>query len=32
MAKAPGFYLDVFLGVTIVIAASINKFMEGRAK
>jgi len=32
MGKAPGFYLDVFLGVTIVIAASINKFMEGRAK
>jgi simple sugar transport system permease protein len=32
MGKAPGFYLNVFLGVTIVIAASINKFMEGRAK
>jgi simple sugar transport system permease protein len=32
ISKAPGFYLDVFLGVAIVIAASINRLMAGRAK
>lgn len=31
LAKAPGFYVQLFLGVAIVIAAVFNKFMEGKA-
>ena len=31
LAKAPGFYLQLFVGVTIVIAAIFNRFMEGKA-
>ncbi|HVQ95895.1 MAG TPA: ABC transporter permease [Mycobacteriales bacterium] len=31
LGRLPGFYLQLFLGVTIVIAATINKVMEGRA-
>ncbi len=30
LAKAPGFYIQLFVGVTIVVAASINKLMEGK--
>jgi simple sugar transport system permease protein len=32
LGRLPGFYLQLFLGVTIVLAATINKAMEGRAK
>jgi simple sugar transport system permease protein len=32
LGRLPGFYLQLFLGLTIVIAATINKVMEGRAK
>lgn len=32
LGRLPGFYLQLFLGVTIVIAATINRAMEGRAK
>lgn len=31
LAKAPGFYITLFVGVTIVIAAIFNKLMEGKA-
>jgi len=31
LAKAPGFYVQLFLGLAIVIAAVFNKFMEGKA-
>lgn len=31
LAKAPGFYLQLFVGVTIVVAAIFNRFMEGKA-
>jgi simple sugar transport system permease protein len=31
LAKAPGFYIQLFVGVTIVIAAVFNKMMEGKA-
>lgn len=31
LAKAPGFYLQLFVGITIVIAAIFNRFMEGKA-
>jgi simple sugar transport system permease protein len=31
LGRLPGFYLQLFLGVTIVIAATINRTMEGRA-
>lgn len=31
LAKAPGFYVQLFLGVAIVVAAVFNKFMEGKA-
>jgi simple sugar transport system permease protein len=31
LGNAPGFYVQLFLGVAIVIAAVFNKFMEGRA-
>lgn len=31
LGKAPGFYVQLFLGVSIVIAAVFNKFMEGKA-
>jgi simple sugar transport system permease protein len=30
LAKAPGFYIQLFVGLTIVVAATINKLMEGR--
>jgi simple sugar transport system permease protein len=32
LGRLPGFYLQLFLGLTIVVAATINKVMEGRAK
>jgi simple sugar transport system permease protein len=32
LGRLPGFYLQLFLGLTIVIAATINRAMEGRAK
>jgi simple sugar transport system permease protein len=32
LAKAPGFYITLFVGVTIVIAAIFNKMMEGKAR
>lgn len=32
LGRLPGFYLQLFLGVTIVIAATINKVVEGRVK
>ena len=32
LAKAPGFYITLFVGVTIVIAAIFNKLMEGKAR
>ncbi len=31
LAKAPGFYVQLFLGLAIVTAAVFNKFMEGKA-
>jgi len=31
LGNAPGFYVQLFLGVSIVIAAVFNKFMEGKA-
>lgn len=31
LAKAPGFYITLFVGVTIVIASIFNKLMEGKA-
>jgi simple sugar transport system permease protein len=31
LGKAPGFYTQLFVGVTIVIAAVFNKLMEGKA-
>jgi simple sugar transport system permease protein len=31
LGNAPGFYVQLFLGVCIVIAAVFNKFMEGKA-
>lgn len=31
LGNAPGFYLQLFVGVTIVIAAIFNRFMEGKA-
>jgi simple sugar transport system permease protein len=31
LGNAPGFYVQLFLGVSIVIAAIFNKFMEGKA-
>jgi simple sugar transport system permease protein len=31
LGNTPGFYVQLFLGVAIVIAAVFNKFMEGRA-
>lgn len=31
LAKAPGFYVQLFVGVLIVIAAVFNKLMEGKA-
>lgn len=31
IGKAPGFYVQLFVGVSIVIAAVFNKIMEGRA-
>jgi simple sugar transport system permease protein len=32
LAKAPGFYVQLFLGLAIVVAAVFNKFMEGKAQ
>jgi len=32
LAKAPGFYITLFVGVTIVLAAIFNKLMEGKAR
>ncbi|MEU5342149.1 ABC transporter permease [Streptomyces sp. NPDC020766] len=32
LAKAPGFYVQLFVGLCIVGAAIVNRFMEGRAK
>lgn len=32
LAKAPGFYITLFVGVTIVIASIFNKLMEGKAR
>jgi len=32
LAKAPGFYIQLFVGLTIVIAASLNKLMEGKSQ
>ncbi|MFN0282641.1 MAG: ABC transporter permease [Kineosporiaceae bacterium] len=32
LGKAPGFYTQLFVGVTIVIAATFNKLMEGKSK
>lgn len=32
LAKAPGFYITLFVGVTIVIASIFNKLMEGKAQ
>jgi len=32
LAKAPGFYVQLFVGLTIVIAASLNKLMEGKSQ
>ncbi len=32
LAKAPGFYIQLFVGVTIVVAAVLNKFVEGRSR
>lgn len=31
LGKAPGFYLQLFVGVTIVVAAIFNRAMEGKA-
>lgn len=31
LAHAPGFYVQAFFGVSIVVAAIFNKFMEGKA-
>jgi simple sugar transport system permease protein len=31
LGHAPGFYIALFVGVTIVIAAVCNKIMEGKA-
>ena len=31
LGNAPGFYVQLFLGLAIVIAAVFNKFMEGKA-
>lgn len=32
LGKAPGFYVQLFVGVSIVVAAVFNKLMEGKAK
>jgi len=32
LGKAPGFYVQLFVGVCIVVAAVFNKVMEGKAK
>jgi simple sugar transport system permease protein len=32
LGKADDFYPRLFVGLTIVVAAVVNKFMEGRAK
>ena len=32
LGKAPGFYVQLFVGVCIVVAAVFNKLMEGKAK
>lgn len=32
LARAPGFYITLFVGVTIVIAAIFNKLIEGKAR
>ncbi|MEO0027104.1 MAG: hypothetical protein RL716_435 [Actinomycetota bacterium] len=32
LAKAPGFYITLFVGITIVIASIFNKVMEGKAR
>jgi simple sugar transport system permease protein len=32
LAKAPGFYVQLFVGVSIVVAAVFNRLMEGKAK
>jgi len=32
LGKAPGFYVQLFVGVAIVIAAVFNRLMEGKAK
>lgn len=32
LGKAPGFYITLFVGVTIVIASVFNKLMEGKAR
>ena len=31
LGKAPGFYVQLFLGLAIVVAAVFNRFMEGKA-
>jgi simple sugar transport system permease protein len=31
LGKAPGFYIQLFVGVTIVVAAVFNKLMEGKS-
>jgi simple sugar transport system permease protein len=31
LGQAPGFYVQLFLGVSIVVAAIFNRFMEGKA-
>jgi simple sugar transport system permease protein len=31
IGKAPGFYVELFLGLCIVVAAVFNRFMEGKA-
>jgi simple sugar transport system permease protein len=31
LGKAPGFYVQLFLGLAIVVASVFNKFMEGKA-
>lgn len=32
LGKAPGFYITLFVGITIVIASVFNKLMEGKAR
>lgn len=32
LGKAPGFYVQLFVGVSIVVAAVFNRLMEGKAK